>query len=271
MKNNKNKRIYLILGAIWLFLIAGIIGIGVYENSTAPPQYGTEEQLVGLEPDLASSIDEESELSDEAGNSSENNNTSSESSSLSEENNISDATNTPGIHPSDDKTPGVSDSESEPAADSASDVKKVSSTNKPTKTKKDTDKVKPTKAPKKYYSFTIECKKILNRQDLWRDGLEEFIPKDGVYYSGKLEYKKDLSVYDALKKICDKNNILMESRYTPIYETYYVAGIGNLYEFDCGSESGWKYSVNGVTPGVGSSLYTIEPGDEVVFFYDIAI
>ena len=33
-----------------------------------------------------------------------------------------------------------------------------------------------------------------------------------------------------------------------MYNSYYVEGIGNLYEFDCGSESGWMYKVNGWFP-----------------------
>ena len=120
-------------------------------------------------------------------------------------------------------------------------------------------------------SFTIECRLILDRKDLWRDGLEEVVPGDGVFFSDKVRYKKGQSVYDILKKICDKNDILLDADYTPLYDTYYVRGIGNLYEFDCGSESGWKYKVNGVLPGVGSSLYEIKDDDEIVFFYDIEI
>ena len=120
-------------------------------------------------------------------------------------------------------------------------------------------------------SFTIECRLILDRKDLWRDGLEEVVPGDGVFFSDKVRYKKGQSVYDVLKKICDKNDILLDADYTPLYDTYYVRGIGNLYEFDCGSESGWKYKVNGVLPGVGSSLYEIKDDDEIVFFYDIEI
>ena len=119
--------------------------------------------------------------------------------------------------------------------------------------------------------FTIECSIILGQEELWRDGLEEVVPESGVFFSDKVSYKKGQSVYDVLKKICEKNDILLDADYTPLYDTYYVRGIGNLYEFDCGSESGWKYSVNGVLPGVGSSLYEIKDGDEIVFFYDTKI
>lgn len=40
----------------------------------------------------------------------------------------------------------------------------------------------------------------------------------------------------------------MESNWTPAYNSAYIEGIGNLYEFDCGNLSGWMYSVNGVWP-----------------------
>ena len=133
------------------------------------------------------------------------------------------------------------------------------------------DKNNSTKNKAKTISFTIQCKNIINKKDIWRSGLEEFIPKSGVYFSGKVKYEANKSVYDYLKKICNNNDILLDAKYTPLYETYYVAGIGNLYEFDCGGQSGWKYSVNGVLPGVGCSRHFPQPGDVVVFFYDTRI
>lgn len=47
----------------------------------------------------------------------------------------------------------------------------------------------------------------------------------------------------------------------------YVAGIGNLYEKDCGSMSGWLYAVNGHAPNVGCGSYTLNNGDSVLFIY----
>ena len=156
---------------------------------------------------------------------------------------------------------GRTSEEGQPAgsAGSSSDDRRATPTSTPVKKKRHTCR------------FTIECRLILDRRDLWRDGLEEVVPEDGVFFSDKISYKKGQSVYTVLKKICDKNDILLDADYTPLYDTYYVRGIGNLYEFDCGSESGWKYSVNGVLPGVGSSLYEINDNDEIVFFYDIKI
>ena len=126
---------------------------------------------------------------------------------------------------------------------------------------------KPTEKPKNEVSFEIECKKILKKKELWKNGLEEVIPASGIYYSGKCSFTEKESVYDILKRITKENNIALDSEYTPMYGTYYVKGIGGLYQFDCGSESGWMYSVNGRTPNVGASNYQVSNGDVIVFYY----
>lgn len=136
----------------------------------------------------------------------------------------------------------------------------------PVQTKSD-ETAKPTQIPELKVSFEIECKKILDKKDLWKKGIEEVIPSSGIYYNGKCSFSKGESVYDLLKRVTKENNIALDSVYTPLYGTYYVKGIGGLYEFDCGSESGWMYSVNGQTPDVGSSKYTVSNGDKIVFFY----
>ncbi len=126
-----------------------------------------------------------------------------------------------------------------------------------------------TEEPKKNtVFFEIQCKAIMDKKSLWKDGIEEIIPKSGVFYSGTCPFTEGESVYDILKRICEKKGIVLDSEYTPLYGTYYVKGIGNLYEFDCGSESGWLYSVNGVTPGTGASGYKVKSQDKIVFYYD---
>ncbi len=59
----------------------------------------------------------------------------------------------------------------------------------------------------------------------------------------------------------------MASRYTPLYKSYYVEGINQLYEFDCGKNSGWMYSVNGKYPNYGCSSYKLEDGDKIEWRY----
>ena len=46
-----------------------------------------------------------------------------------------------------------------------------------------------------------------------------------------------------------------------------MEGIDNLYEFDCGQQSGWLYRVNGYSPGYSSSQYVLSDGDQVEWLY----
>ena len=156
----------------------------------------------------------------------------------------------------------------------ASEEDVVSVEKKETAKPESTKSVEPTKTPKQKtakpkneVSFEIECKKILKKKELWKNGLEEVIPASGIYYSGKCSFTAEESVYDILKRITKENNIALDSEFTPMYGTYYVKGIGGLYQFDCGSESGWMYSVNGMTPNVGASNYQVSNGDVIVFYY----
>ena len=41
----------------------------------------------------------------------------------------------------------------------------------------------------------------------------------------------------------------------------------SLYEFDCGSQSGWMYKVNGWFPNYGCSSYKLKDGDAIVWSY----
>ena len=142
---------------------------------------------------------------------------------------------------------------------------------KPAKEPKITPTASPTKKPvepKKTVTFSIHCKEILEHKDLWKEGIEEIIPKDGSFFNGTVEFTQGETVYDILKRICAENHIALDCVFTPLYGTYYIKGMGNLYEFDCGSESGWKYSVNGELPGTGSSDYVVKVGDKIEFYYE---
>ena len=59
----------------------------------------------------------------------------------------------------------------------------------------------------------------------------------------------------------------MEFRSTPFYDSAYIMGINNIYEFDAGELSGWTYKVNGWYPNYGCSRYQLQPGDEIEWHY----
>ena len=52
-----------------------------------------------------------------------------------------------------------------------------------------------------------------------------------------------------------------------MYNSHYIEGINNLYEFDCGELSGWMYSVNGWYPNYGCSRYQVQDGDVIEWHY----
>ena len=75
------------------------------------------------------------------------------------------------------------------------------------------------------------------------------------------------SVFDVLKRVTRQQRIHMEFEMTPIYNSAYIEGIHNLYEFDCGNLSGWMYKVNGWFPNYGCSRYQLKQGDVVEWVY----
>lgn len=74
-------------------------------------------------------------------------------------------------------------------------------------------------------------------------------------------------MFDILRRVCEERKIQLEYSWTPVYDSYYIEGIHQLYEFDCGSESGWMYKVNEVFPNYGCSSYEPKAGDAIVFLY----
>ena len=114
----------------------------------------------------------------------------------------------------------------------------------------------------------IDCKTILDNMDDLDPDKAELVPEDGVILEKvTVGFEEGDSVYDILLRELRARNIHIESTFTPIYNSAYVEGIANLYEFDCGPLSGWEYRVNGKFPNYGCSLYFPEEGDEICFLY----
>lgn len=116
--------------------------------------------------------------------------------------------------------------------------------------------------------ISISCKNVLNNMDKLNPDKRSVIPADGVILPEQSVVLKDGdTVFDVLNRVTRKNRIQMESSVTPAYNSRYIEGIGNLYEFDCGDSSGWLYSVNGEFPNTGVSTVTIKNGDVIAFIY----
>lgn len=117
-------------------------------------------------------------------------------------------------------------------------------------------------------TFSISCATILdNIKDLDPEKVE-LVPEDGWLMEPEaVTFQEGESVFDVLLRVCREQTIHMEYENTPIYNSAYIEGIGNLYEFDCGELSGWMYSVNGWFPNYGCSRYQLRDGDVVEWVY----
>lgn len=116
--------------------------------------------------------------------------------------------------------------------------------------------------------ISIDCLTILANMQKLSSGKKAFVPSDGwILRNAEVTLKKGDSVYDILYRVCQKYKIHIEASYTPAYNTYYVEGIHQLYEFDCGDLSGWTYRVNGVSPNYGCSKYQVKAGDVIHWSY----
>ena len=114
----------------------------------------------------------------------------------------------------------------------------------------------------------IRCDTILENLSELTPGKEGYVPQNGIILAAsKLSFEEGDTAFDVLKKACELAGIQLEYSWTPIYDSYYIEGINNLYEFDCGEQSGWMYKVNGWFPNYGCSSYQLEDGDVMVWCF----
>lgn len=117
-------------------------------------------------------------------------------------------------------------------------------------------------------TISITCKTILDNMDKVKKSKKDIVPSNGIILdTTTVTFSEGESVYDVLQRTCRERGIHMESSWTPIYNSAYVEGIANLYEFDVGSQSGWMYKVNGWFPNYGCSRYQVEDGDVICWVY----
>ncbi len=117
-------------------------------------------------------------------------------------------------------------------------------------------------------TITIVCDTILDNIGDLTEGKNVYVPENGVILAtSKVQYVAGESVYDVLKRVCAAADIPLQYSWTVEFGGYYIEGINNLCEFDCGPESGWMYKVNGWYPNYGSSNYILKEGDIIVWAY----
>ena len=117
-------------------------------------------------------------------------------------------------------------------------------------------------------TISITCEVLLDNMDKLAQNKRPLVPEDGVLLpETQVTFAAGESAFDVLQRVCRENKIHMESSFTPLYNSAYIEGIGNLYEFDAGSLSGWMYTVNGWFPNYGCSRYQLRDGDVLHWVY----
>ncbi|MBO5364181.1 MAG: DUF4430 domain-containing protein [Clostridia bacterium] len=130
--------------------------------------------------------------------------------------------------------------------------------------------LEPTGTPR--CTLTVRCDDVFQNLENLAEGKETILPQNGILYPEQtVEFSQGESVFDVLCREMRKNNIHFEFVKTPMYNSVYIEGIGNLYEFDCGDTSGWMYRVNGEKPNYGCSQYLLKEGDHIVFYYSCSL
>lgn len=117
-------------------------------------------------------------------------------------------------------------------------------------------------------TLSISCSTILDHLDLCDADKVELVPEDGwILKPTAVSFYEGESVFNVLQRVCKQNKIHMEFEDTPIYNSAYIEGIHNLYEFDVGELSGWMYKVNEWFPNYGCSRYQLQDGDVIDWVY----
>lgn len=117
-------------------------------------------------------------------------------------------------------------------------------------------------------SLAIRCDDVLKNPESLKEDKKSVIPADGIIlFLTDVVFTEGESVFDVVLREVKKAQIHFEFEKTPMYDSAYIRGIGNLYEFDCGDCSGWQYKVNDKKPTYGCSQYILKDKDKIEFFY----
>ncbi len=130
---------------------------------------------------------------------------------------------------------------------------------------------RPTEAPRRDMvtcSIEILCDSLVERKASLEENMWKYIPSDGkILPKVYVTVCAGSSVYDVLQEVCKAEGIALDAKYTPLYKSYYLRGIGHLYEKQAGDMSGWVYTVNGRSVNRGASSCKVSDGDEVSWQY----
>ncbi len=117
-------------------------------------------------------------------------------------------------------------------------------------------------------TLSVRCDAILDNMSWLDPEKTELVPEDGVIFEARqVTFYEGESVFNVLHREMKLAGIHLAFRKTPMYNSVYIEGIQNLYEFDVGELSGWMYKVNDWFPNYGCSRYQLNEGDVVEWVY----
>ncbi len=121
-------------------------------------------------------------------------------------------------------------------------------------------------------TLAVCCDDVFNHLDKLKKDKIAILAEDGIVFpETKVSFSEGESVFDVLNREMKKAGIHLEFVNTPAYNSVYIEGINNLYEFDCGSTSGWTYTVNGESPMHGCSQHKVKKDDKIEFIYKCSL
>lgn len=121
-----------------------------------------------------------------------------------------------------------------------------------------------------FCTLSVSCSVLCDNLSYLPEEKVALVPENGIIFDEQtVNFTLGESVFDILLREMQKNKIHLEFSKTPAYDSVYIEGISNLYEFDAGEGSGWVYKVNGKPPAFGCSQYVAEENDKIEFIYII--
>lgn len=117
-------------------------------------------------------------------------------------------------------------------------------------------------------TLEIRCDVLLEHMGELSPEKAALVPKNGILLEvTQAEFTAGDTVFDVFRQVLREKKIHFEYIDARAYDSTYIEGIANLYEFDCGPQSGWMVCVNGEFLGLGCSGYTLADGDTITFQY----
>ena len=152
-------------------------------------------------------------------------------------------------------------------------AKKESSQNKATKKSSSASSKttkKSTNSSSKYCTVSVSCTNAVKNIKKMKNGSAKIIPKSGIILKKtKVTLKSSDTVLAATRRVLKSKNIALSCKNETSVGSAYIEGIGGLFEFDGGDESGWMFSINGKFPSKGCNKIIVENKANIVWAYTL--